>query len=296
MFGLIPRTVWSRSVEPDEKGRIRVQHNCLLLEGGGKRIVIETGTGDKLDDASREIFVMQKRTVCDALHEADCAPESIDFVIVTHLHFDHAGGLTRLARPGEAPDWRGAAGGMTGARPEHGVKRTFPNARVVVQAREWDDALANRSVMTRTYFTDHLEPVREQLLLVDSPAPFPSYQTPDRGQRPLLTFEQRATEVLPGLTVFRAPGHTWGQQAILFTDTSGQEVVFVPDVMPTAAHLGAAYSLGYDVEPYTTMITKSWLLATAAERGWLLVLDHEPGDPLRRVRANSKGWYDLLPA
>ena len=61
MFGLIPRSVWSRSVTADERGRITVQHNCLLLEGGGKRVMIEVGTGDKLDAKSRELFAMEDR-------------------------------------------------------------------------------------------------------------------------------------------------------------------------------------------------------------------------------------------
>jgi hypothetical protein len=78
-----------------------------------------------------------------------------------------------------------------------------------------------------------------------------------------------------------------------FTDTKGRTVVFVPDVMPTVHHAGAAYSLAYDVEPYTTMVTKRWLLSEAADRNWLLVLDHEPGAPTVRVRRNDRGWFDL---
>jgi glyoxylase-like metal-dependent hydrolase (beta-lactamase superfamily II) len=308
MFGLIPRTVWSRSVPTDDKGRITVQHNCLLLERVGeaptnpdgsrpfspKLVLLEAGTGDKLDDKSRDLFAMQPRTILDALHEANCSPDDVGAAIVSHLHFDHAGGLTRLARPGETPDWQGPASGMAGQRPDHGVKRSFPNARIVTQRREWDDALANRSVMTRTYFRDHLEPLKDHLLLADSPAPFEPWRTPDRAESPLLRLDQRAVEVLPGIRVLRTPGHTWGQQATIFTDDRGRTVVFTPDVLPTAAHAGATYSLAYDVEPYTTMITKAWFLRHAADENWLLMLDHEPGDPFRRVRANDKGWFDLI--
>jgi hypothetical protein len=65
--------------------------------------------------------------------------------------------------------------------------------------------------------------------------------------------------------------------------------------MPTLAHCGAAYSLAYDVEPYTSMVSRRWFLAEAAARGWVLCLDHEPGHPLVRVRDNGKGWFDLTP-
>ena len=302
MFGLVPRVVWSRTVQPDDRGRIAVQHNCLLLEAAGspapgavlpspKLVLIETGSGDKLDAKSKDIFDLENRSIQDALHEAGCRPEDINLVATTHLHFDHSGGLTRLARPGETPDWTGPGSGGT----DHGVKFTFPNAPVVTQVREWSDALANRSVMTRTYFRDHLEPIKDRITLVDSPRPFALGTIPDRGAEPPAPVELRETPIAQGLSVFLVPGHTWGQQAIKFTDTRGRTVVFTPDVMPTVHHLGAAYSLGYDVEPYTSMISRQWFLAAAADRDWLLVLDHEPGNPLCRVRRNTKGWFDLIP-
>lgn len=297
MFGLIPRSVWSRSVPVDEKGRITVQHNSLLLEGGGRLAVVEAGTGDKLDQKSRDLFAMQDRDIRQALHEVDCRCEDVSAVVTTHLHFDHSGGLTRLAAPGESPEWFGAASGMAGHRPDHGVKVTFPNARLFTQAREWADAIDNRSVMTRTYFRDHLEPLKDRITLIDSPRPFVPGLQPDRDQLPLLPLELRESPLpgLPGVSVFLCPGHTWGQQAIKFEDVKGRTVVFVPDVMPTVAHLGQAYSLAYDVEPYTSCVTKHWLLSEAAERGWLLVLDHEPGNPCQRVVRNGKGWFDLVP-
>jgi len=295
MFGLIPRTVWSRTVPTDDRGRITVQHNCLLLEGGGKKALIEVGTGDKLDAKSREIFSFENRSIIDALGEVNCPPEDIDAVVCSHLHFDHAGALTRLPRPGEAPDWTGPASGMAGSRPDHGVKKTFPKAVIYAQSREWQDALANKSVMTRTYFKDHLEPIRDQLKLVDSPRPFPFGLPPNRDDEPLLSIADRETPLpgLDGISVFLTPGHTWGQQAIKFTDTEGRTIVFTPDVMPTVGHVGAAYSLGYDVEPYTSMVTRRWFLGAAADNDWLLVLDHEPGNPCQRVRRNEKGWFDL---
>ncbi len=295
MFGLIPRVVWSRSLPTDDRGRMQVQHNCLLLDGGDRRILIEAGTGDKLDDKSRDIFDLERRSISDALAERNIRPESIDAAVVSHLHFDHAGGLTRLCREGETPDWTGPASGMAGPRPNHGVKRTFPNARIVTQSREWADAIANRSVMTRTYFPDHLEPLRDRLLLVDSARPFVTGATPNRDEMPALSLEQRTSEPLPGVRVFLVPGHTWGQQAVMFNDREGRTIVFTPDVMPTAAHVGAAYSLAYDVEPYTSTVTRHWFLTEAARRDWILVLDHEPGHPVFRVRENGKGWFELVP-
>ena len=156
--------------------------------------------------------------------------------------------------------------------------------------------MANKSVMTRTYLRDNFEPLQAFFRSVDSPLPFPEGYSPGRDELPATSLDERMTQVLPGIFVFRVPGHTWGQQAILFTDERGRTVVFTPDVMPTVNHVGAAYSLAYDVEPYTTMITKRWFLAEAAERDWLLILDHEPGNPCMRVRPDGKGWYVLVPS
>ncbi len=304
MFGLVPRVVWSKAVPSDDRGRIDVQHNCLLLERSGdpprgadgkpvdspKLVVIEVGSGDKMDAKSRDIFALENRSIETAMNEAGARCEDVGAVIVTHLHFDHAGGLTRLARQGETPDWRGP-----GSAGDDSVKLTFPNAAVIAQQREWQDALANRSVMTRTYFRSHLEPIRERLRAVDSPRPFAPGLIPDRDEPPIAAVSLRETPVLPGISVFLVPGHTWGQQAVKFTDTGGRTVVFTPDVMPTVNHVGAAYSLGYDVEPYTSMISRRWFLEEAASGNWLLVLDHEPGNPCQRAKRNDKGWYDLVP-
>jgi glyoxylase-like metal-dependent hydrolase (beta-lactamase superfamily II) len=300
MFGLIPRSVWSRSVPTDEKGRITVQHNCLLLRQNGapgsgtpRTIVIEVGTGNKLDAQSKELFALEDRSIDVALREAGCEASSVTDVLVSHLHFDHAGGLTRLPHAGETAEWTGPAGGMAGNRPEHGVVRTFANATLVVQKREWEDALANRSLMTRTYFRDHLEPMMGHVRLLDSDAPYERWRTPDRDELPRLRLEQRWREAAPGVFAFVVPGHTWGQQAVVFQESSGQWVCFVPDVLPTLAHAGAAYSLAYDVEPYASMLSKQWLLREASERNWLLVLDHEAGNPVCVAKPNGKGWFTL---
>ncbi|MCA9279632.1 MAG: MBL fold metallo-hydrolase [Phycisphaeraceae bacterium] len=294
MMGLIPRVVWEKSVPIDDRHRVQLQHNCIYAEntdadGNTHRVLIETGTGNKLDAKMRKIFALQDRWVGDALAEIGVACESITDVVVSHLHFDHAGGLTRLCKDNESPDWVGP--GSDGA--EINVKRSFPNARVHTQQREWDDAIANRSVMTRTYYRDHLEPIETQVVLHDSHRPFPAGLPIDRDMKPRLSAMHRTTEVLPGVRVLQTPGHTWGQQAVLFDDDAGNTIVFTPDVMPTRWHCGAAYSLAYDVEPYTSMISKSWLLAEAAKHNWVLVLDHEPGQPCVRVHDDGHGWFAL---
>ncbi len=301
MFGVVPRVVWSRMVTPDDQNRIAVSHNCLLLEsehpdpklGRTRRILIETGTGDKLDPKMRTIFGLEDRTIETAVNEAGLDTAEIDAVVVTHLHFDHAGGLTRRCRPGESPDWTAGPGEASGDATD--LKLTFPNAAVWVQSREWRDAIANDSVMTRTYYRDHLLPIEPKLRLVESLPPFAPGYIPHRDELPRVSAELRRTETAPGIWVMLTPGHTWGQQAVGFTDVEGRTIVFTPDVLPTVWHVGSAYSLAYDVEPYTSMVTRRWYLHAAARFGWTLMLDHEPNTPVVSAVPNARGWFDLVP-
>jgi len=278
MFGIIPRPIWTRLVTPDEQGRITLSHNCLLLESSaGQRILVESGSGNKLDAKSKAIYGLGDFTVIDALREADCDVRQISHAIVTHLHFDHAGGLTRFADDGQ-------------------VVPSFPDATIHVQRREWDDALINRSTMTRTYLPENLSPIRDRLRLLDGPPPFAPGYVPKRDEAPASNLQSRQREILPGIWGLVVPGHTWGQQAIGFTDDRGRVVVFTPDLMPTVHHVGAAYNLGYDVEPFISMVTRRWFLHAAVENDWLLVLNHEPGNPLMRAVEDGKGWFKLVEA
>jgi glyoxylase-like metal-dependent hydrolase (beta-lactamase superfamily II) len=249
MFGVVPKAIWSRLSPPDDANRIALQTNCLLLTSGDHRVLIETGCGDKWSDKSRRIFGIEERTVVDALREVDTMPDDIDDVIVTHLHFDHAGGLTQLDNEREAVP-------------------VFGRAAVHVQGREWEDALANRSTMTGTYLRTHLDPIADRVQLLDG-----------------------ESEILPGIRSLPMPGHTWGQQAVL-VDTDQGVVCFPGDVCPTRHHVGAPYSMGYDMLPFENMQSKRLLLARAAEESWTVVLDHEPAHPVFRVH-RSGDWFDF---
>lgn len=253
MFGVVPKTIWAKLVEPDKNNHIPLQTNCLLLDDGTHRVLIETGFGDKWSDKERGFYDLERRTVVDALRESGCEPDQISHVVVTHLHFDHAAALTRLD----------AAGNLVS---------TFPNATVFVQKTEWDDALANKSTMTRTYLRSHLDPIADQLHLLEG--------------------EQ---DILAGLRTLPMSGHTWGHQAVCFDDEHGV-VCFSGDVMPTIHHVSPAFNMAYDVLPHQNMLTKTVLLERAAAEGWRLVLDHEPGDPVVRVEhdAQRAGRFKLV--
>jgi glyoxylase-like metal-dependent hydrolase (beta-lactamase superfamily II) len=120
MHGVVPKTLWSTLVSCDAENRVPYSTSCLLVEADGRHLLIETGNGDKYSPKERRLYAIEERTIVTALAEVGVAPEVIDLVVLTHLHFDHAGGATRLE----------------GGR----LRPTFPRARYVVQSRELEDA------------------------------------------------------------------------------------------------------------------------------------------------------------
>ena len=251
MFGIIPKSMWSGWTMPDDLNRIDLQTNCLLLRRDDATVLVETGCGDKWNDRERAMYGLESRTAIDALREHELEPEDIDLVVVTHLHFDHAGGLTRLRGDEVVP--------------------TFPRAPIVVQRTEWEDALANRSTMTRTYLRDHLDPVADLVRCVEG-----------------------EDEILDGLRVLPVPGHTRGQQGVLVDGTDGP-LAFLGDLLPTIHHAHPSAATAYDMDPYETRLVKHRFLEQAEAEEWTLVLDHEPGDPVVRVRRDDRDRRSLAP-
>jgi len=145
MFGVIPRTLWERKIAPDARNRITLAMNCLLIHAAGKRILVETGAGDKWDPKLRDIYAIEQSRLVEGLREYDLQPEDIDIVVNTHLHFDHCGGNTFLAKDKALP--------------------AFPNARYVVQRGEFDHAKSPNERDRASYFDLNYVPLESAGML-----------------------------------------------------------------------------------------------------------------------------------
>jgi len=134
LFGPVPRLLWDRLVtdEIDHENRLLQALNCLLVETPAGRVLIETGIGERLPDKTREMRRYEGTPIVPALEAAGFDPGSVDLVVMSHLHFDHAGGLMR------------ADGG-----------KAFPRAKIVAQQAEWEIALSDNSRIVASY--DQLE-------------------------------------------------------------------------------------------------------------------------------------------
>lgn len=246
MFGIIPKALWSRGFPADEQNRIALACNAALVEWPGtrRRLLIETGRGVKYSEKELAIYDADPgHWLRPALHEMNIEPESVTDVVLTHLHFDHAGGLTWV-EPGSAV-----------ARP------TLPRAAVHSQRREYEDARAEFGLMTASYRDDNFAPIDDA---------------------DLWRLHDGEVEIAPGVRLRPTPGHTRGHQSVVVTGRE-RTLIFAGDVLPTQHHVGAPYNMSFDLFPLENRETKRRLLELAVERRALLALGHDPSTPVVTV-------------
>jgi len=178
MFGVIPRALWEKACSPDEQNRILLDTNCLVVHTPDSVGLIDTGYGGKASPKvqARHDLAAESQLL-RGLEAMGVAPEDIDWVILTHLHFDHVGGCT----------WRDSSGEL---------HPTFPRAQHFVQRIEWDDATSNRPDLAGAYFPDDFLPIEEAGLM----------RTVDE-----------VAEIVPGIATRRTDGHTRGHQILTLT-------------------------------------------------------------------------------
>ena len=176
MFGVIPRMMWQRVAPPDDQHRILLETNCVLVRTPNSIGLIDTGYGGKSLQKIRERYSLEDGAPLPRnLAARGVAPDDIDWVILTHLHFDHAGGLTFRAADGR-------------------LQLTFPRARHFVQRNEWEDATGNLPELAGAYFPDDFALLEEA---------------------GLLELLDGLAEPVPGITTRLTGGHTRGHQIVM---------------------------------------------------------------------------------
>jgi len=175
MFGQVPKMAWENSVVTDRKNRMTLGLNCLLFQLSGQNVLVDTGVGSKDADTDKESLGLVPSRLLKGLKGLGLGPKDINAVVLTHLHFDHSGGCTRLDRAGN-------------------VVPTFPKARYYVQEACWDEACHPNERAHVTHRADNFLPIEE------------------RGQLEMLDGDG---EILPGLNVIVTDGHAKGHQMVM---------------------------------------------------------------------------------
>lgn len=246
MFGVVPKPLWERRIQPDARNRIPLALRCLLVEAPQALVLIDTGIGNKEDEKFRDIFGVDNQgeptRLEDAIRAAGFEPGDVDIVLNTHLHFDHAGGNVLRTPDGD-------------------LAPAFPRARHVVQKGELEFAHSQNERIRASYLLHNVDPV---------------------DAAGLWDLVEGDTQVTEGVRVVRTPGHTPWHQSVL-VERDGEVACFLADVCPTTAHLPLPWIMGYDLEPLVTLESKRGLWERACEEEWLLVFEHDAVVPWGRL-------------
>jgi len=245
----VPKSIWSKIYPADEKNLCNWKMRCLLAEWGGRRVLFDTGMGDKQDAKFfGHYFLNGEGSLLGSLAQAGYQPEDITDVVLTHLHFDHVGGAVRREADGT-------------------LVPTFPNATYHVGRRQWDWACAPNAREKASFLPENFLPLREA------------------GRLNLVEHEG---ELLPGLEVRFFDGHTIGQMAAFLRTPKGT-LVYAADVLPSAAHVPMPYVMAYDVQPLVTLHDKKRLFDLALAEGHTFFLEHDLPNECCQLEAGPKG-------
>ena len=241
MFGVVPKVLWQKQTAPDEHNRILLALRTLVAvdPAAGRVVLVDTGAGSKWapDQAARYGITHDANALPSALAARGLTEDDVTDVVVTHLHFDHAGGMTH--RPPDGP---------IGAR--------FPRARHWIHSEHLAHARKPTLRDRASFFPHDFEPLAAQGLLVEvgGAAPPPPF---------------------PGVRWWLSHGHTPYQLLPWFEDDA-HPLLFVGDLIPMTPHLPSAWVMGYDLYPVTTVEEKERVLEWCASDGLHLAFSHDP--------------------
>ena len=251
MFGVVPRTLWQKENPPDEKNRITMSLNTLLLVGDGKIVLVDTGVGDKFTDKFREIYAIDysEHSLVKSLLQHNIQPENVTDVILTHLHFDHVGGSTYYDNEGN-------------------LQLQFPNATHYVQKKQLEWAQKGFAKDRASYLSENIQP------LIDS------------GQLKVLS---GAEELFKDVELLLSDGHTVAQQLVLIRG-NGKNLLYAADLIPMTAHIPLPWVMAYDLYPVTSIQEKEEILKKAVAENWMIFFEHDPRTYCGTVEEGDRGY------
>jgi len=255
MFGVVPKSIWSRTNPADDKNMIDLSARCLLIEDGNRLILIDTGMGNKQSEKFFGYYYMWGDDSIDkSLKKYGFHRDDITDVFLTHLHFDHCGGAIQWNK------------GKTGYEP------AFKNAHFWSNKDHWEWAVNPNAREKASFLKENILPIEESNRLK-----FTNLPKDDMLKNSTLGFD-----------IFFANGHT-DKQMIPMINYKGKTICFMADLLPTAGHLPLPYVMGYDMRPLITLDEKEKFLNMAADNGFYLFLEHDAYNEIITVKHTEKG-------
>ncbi len=270
MFGVVPKTLWSKRTPADEQNRILLGANTAVLRDGKSLLLIETGLGNKQPETMRAILDNRERLPA-SLAAAGIRPQEVTHVLNTHLHFDHCGWNTTLGPGGR-------------------ITPTFPNARYFAHLGEVQHAHRQLDRDRVSYLSANYDPLiaSGQMILLDPLGSSARDVVLESSSGPLRALVQTSNEILPGISVELLPGHTAHMLGV-HIQSGNAHACFVGDLIPTSAHLDPTWCMSYDLDPLRVIEERKRLYRRAIPEGWLLIFPHDHDTPAARITLNEKG-------
>lgn len=256
MFGNAPRELWQRWLPADAENRVELACRCLLVQDAGRNILVETGVGAFFSPEMKARFGVQQsqHVLLDELAALELSDADIDVVLLSHLHFDHAGGLLAAWEAGQP------------------ARLLFPNAQYLTSARQWQRA-------RQPHARDRASYIPELLDLLEA-----------SGRLQLLADGEVPDCLGSGWTLHISDGHTPGQIIPEVAMPDGP-VLFASDLIPGAPWVHLPITMGYDRFPEGLIDEKGALLADLLARNGRLVFTHDPQTAIGRVRRDARGRF-----
>jgi glyoxylase-like metal-dependent hydrolase (beta-lactamase superfamily II) len=250
MFGVVPKTLWTRTNPADDNNMISMAMRCMLIEDGNRLTLIDTGLGSKQSDKFFGYYYLFGDFSLDtSLAKHGFHRNDITDVVLSHLHFDHCGG---------AIQWN---------KNRTGYEPAFPNAKFWSNANHWEWAVHPNPREKASFLKENILPIQES------------------GQ---LNFVEGNGLNQLGFEVLFMDGHT-EKQMIPKINYQGKTLVFMADLLPTTGHIPLPYVMGYDTRPLLTIKEKEQFLNEAADEEYFLFLEHDAYTEVCTVQHTEKG-------
>jgi glyoxylase-like metal-dependent hydrolase (beta-lactamase superfamily II) len=251
MFGIVPKRIWGKLNPPDANNLCTWIMRCLLIETDDRKILIDTGIGDKQDEKFKSFFEPHgENNLKIILAEKGIKAEEITDVFLTHLHFDHCGGAV--------------------SRNTEGVLvPTFPNAIYWSNQTHFNWAMNPNAREAASFLKENFVVLQEQGVLK-------------------FVEEKENIELFENIHIHFTFGHTESMMMLRII-LNNKTLVYCADTMPSQWHIGMPYIMAYDIRPMESLKEKEWLLNNAVTEGWYLFFEHDPTAECATVKKDEKG-------
>lgn len=250
MFGVVPKSIWSRTNPADENNLCTWAMRCLLVSEGNRLVLIDNGIGDKQDARFFSHYYLHGEASLEkSLLQLGVHPTDITDVFLTHLHFDHCGGSVKYGSHGQ-------------------YELTFPRAKYWTNADHWNWATKPNPREKASFLEENILPLQEH------------------GVLDFLDLSQKS--LFPGFDFLTMDGHT-DKQMLPKLQYKGRTLVFMADLLPSVGHFPLPYVMGYDTRPLLTLQEKQAFLEEAVRENYLLFFEHDASHECCTVKMTEKG-------